>query len=132
MIVHARIAGAGAVVALAAPAVAQAPVAAQPVALCSPAQIAFTTDAGNGRFEGMSQSGTELVLRNRSASACRLLAFARLTLAGKSGAVLGVGIALKTVYSGPIASGRRCRWAWVTVRRRCRSSSRRVAPSVRT
>jgi Protein of unknown function (DUF4232) len=108
MIPHARIAAClSAVVALTAPAFAQDSSIATPVAMCSPAQITLTTDAGNGRFDGMNHSGTVLVLRNHSANACRLLAFARLRLAGKSGALLGVAIVLKTPYSAPIVSGRR-------------------------
>lgn len=31
---------------------------------CAPSQLAFSLDNGNGRFNGMSHSGTTLVLRN--------------------------------------------------------------------
>jgi hypothetical protein len=37
---------------------------------CKPYQLSFNTDNENGAFNGMSQSGTLLVLRNLSPSAC--------------------------------------------------------------
>lgn len=39
---------------------------------CTPAHIAFTLDPGDGRFNGMSHSGTALVLRNIGNVACTL------------------------------------------------------------
>ena len=44
---------------------------AQPVT-CAPSQLAFSLDTGHGRFNGMSHSGTALVLRNRGTSACAM------------------------------------------------------------
>ncbi len=39
---------------------------------CVPAQLAFTLDAGNGRFDGMSHSGTALTLRNTGKQPCNI------------------------------------------------------------
>jgi membrane-bound inhibitor of C-type lysozyme len=41
-------------------------------AICAPSQLAFSLDNGNGRFNGMSHSGTTLVLRNIGTSACTI------------------------------------------------------------
>jgi membrane-bound inhibitor of C-type lysozyme len=43
-----------------------------PLAACTPAQIAFSLDPGDGRFNGMSHSGTALVLRNFGPVTCTL------------------------------------------------------------
>jgi hypothetical protein len=108
MIVYARIAAClSAVVALVAPAFGQTSASPLDTPACRSGQITLTADAGNGRFDGMNHGGTQLVLRNASSSACKLLAFARVTLAGKSGAPLTIAIVFKTAYSGPIVSGRR-------------------------
>lgn len=37
---------------------------------CAPSQLVFSLDSGNGRFNGMSHSGTMLVLRNTGTAAC--------------------------------------------------------------
>ena len=39
---------------------------------CQPSQLAFSLDDGNGRFNGMSHSGTTLVLRNTGTTACTI------------------------------------------------------------
>lgn len=44
---------------------------AQPGA-CQPSQLAFSLDDGDGRFNGMSHSGTSLVLRNTGTTACTI------------------------------------------------------------
>lgn len=41
---------------------------------CAPSQLAFSLDNGNGRFNGMSHSGTTLVLRNTGTSTCTISA----------------------------------------------------------
>ena len=41
-------------------------------AACAPSQLAFSLDNGNGRFNGMSHSGTTLMLRNIGTSACTI------------------------------------------------------------
>lgn len=41
-------------------------------AACKPSQLAFHLDDGNGRFNGMSHSGTLLVLRNAGTLACSI------------------------------------------------------------
>ncbi len=39
---------------------------------CQPSQLAFSLDDGNGRFNGMSHSGTMLILRNAGTAACTI------------------------------------------------------------
>lgn len=51
--------------------------AARTLPACTAAQLAFTRDDGNGRFNGMSHSGTALVLRNIGHTACTLPAHPR-------------------------------------------------------
>jgi len=47
---------------------------------CAPAQLAFSLDAGEGRFNGMSHSGTMLVLRNAGSKTCTVPARPLVTL----------------------------------------------------
>jgi membrane-bound inhibitor of C-type lysozyme len=42
----------------------------KPLAACTPAQLAFQLDSGDGRFNGMSHSGTALMVRNIDTLAC--------------------------------------------------------------
>ena len=42
------------------------------VPMCKPSQLSLGTDAENGNFNGMSHSGTLLVLRNLGSAACRV------------------------------------------------------------
>jgi membrane-bound inhibitor of C-type lysozyme len=46
---------------------------------CAPTQLALGLDAGDGRFDGMSHSGTMLVLRNTGTTACTISAQPSLT-----------------------------------------------------
>lgn len=39
---------------------------------CQPSQLAFSLDGGDGRFNGMSHSGTLLILRNKGTVACTI------------------------------------------------------------
>ncbi|CAM3481317.1 DUF4232 domain-containing protein [Bordetella flabilis] len=52
---------------------------ANPTPACGPAQLSFKADAKNGEFDGMSHSGTLLVLRNRGPVACTVPARPELT-----------------------------------------------------
>lgn len=47
--------------------------------ICAPSQLAFSLDNGDGRFNGMSHSGTMLVLRNTGTTACTISAQPSLT-----------------------------------------------------
>lgn len=58
--------------------------------ICAPSQLAFSLDSGNGRFNGMSHSGTTLVLRNTGASACTLPALPLPTLTDANKRVLNI------------------------------------------
>ena len=49
--------------------------ASETVPMCEVSQLSFATDAENGNFDGMSHSGTLLVLRNLGPNACKLEAF---------------------------------------------------------
>ncbi len=80
--------------------------AAAQVVACSAQEIALSSDAKNGNFDGMSQSGTLLVFRNNSTSACSLEAFARIVMEDKSGKALNVSVERKTAFTGPTVYGR--------------------------
>lgn len=55
------------------------------VRMCAATDLSLATDAENGNFNGMSHSGTLVVLRNLSPTACRVPATPQLTFADKSG-----------------------------------------------
>lgn len=59
------------------------------LAACTADQLLVSTDGEDGDFNGMSQSGTLIILRNNGAEACRLLPLARATLLDKDGKPLG-------------------------------------------
>ncbi len=61
----------------------------QTLPACTAAQILLSTDEEGGNFNGMSHSGTLLVLRNMGTSACRLLPLAQASLLDGSGTPLG-------------------------------------------
>ena len=52
--------------------------------MCTPAQLSLGTDDEHGNFDGMSHSGTLLVLRNVGPSACRMAAVPAVTLYNKT------------------------------------------------
>ena len=52
---------------------------------CQQNQLSLATDGENGTFDGMSHSGTLLVLRNLGSGACRIAPIANLALADSSG-----------------------------------------------
>ena len=66
------------------------------VALCTPDQLSLGTDDEHGNFDGMSHSGTLLVLRNLGSDACRMPYTPQIALYGKSG-VLKVKFTLTAV-----------------------------------
>ncbi len=51
----------------------------KPFPMCDANQLSLATDAENGSFNGMSHSGTLLVLRNLGPSTCRIEAFPEVT-----------------------------------------------------
>jgi len=61
------------------------PAAAPAPPMCEVSQLALSTDSEGGFFNGMSQSGTLVVLRNVGPNACRVEPFARFTLQDSSG-----------------------------------------------
>ncbi|WP_026439558.1 DUF4232 domain-containing protein [Acidocella facilis] len=63
-----------------------APASALPV--CKPNQLSLGFDAENGNFDGMSHSGTLLVLRNLGPAPCQLPAFPTLALETAKGEAL--------------------------------------------
>lgn len=52
--------------------------------MCTPDQLSLGTDDENGNFDGMSHSGTLLVLRNLGSNACRMTRTPLLTLYDKT------------------------------------------------
>ena len=60
------------------------PVSAPAVPMCTPDQLSLATDDENGNFDGMSHSGTLLVLRNLGSAACRMPAVPPVTLYSKT------------------------------------------------
>lgn len=66
--------------------------AAAPAALpaCTAAQMSVATDAENGAFDGMSHSGTLLVLRNQGPAACRMPGLPTVTFKGADGKPLTI------------------------------------------
>lgn len=61
------------------------PKAAAGVRMCSADDLSLATDGENGSFDGMSHSGTLLVLRNLSPTACRVQAMPQLVFANANG-----------------------------------------------
>ena len=88
------------------------PVSAEPagtaaqVVPCSPPHIALRSDTEDGNFDGVSQSGTLLVFRNISTSACSLEPFVPIVVEKKNGEALNVLVERKTAFTGPIVNGR--------------------------
>lgn len=64
-----------------------AAVPAAPVRMCAATDLSLATDAENGNFNGMNHSGTLVVLRNLSSTACRVPAIPQLTFADNSGSL---------------------------------------------
>ncbi len=74
--------------------------------MCTPDQLSLGTDDENGNFDGMSHSGTLLVVRNLGEAACRLPAVPQITLYGASG-LLNVTFAMPAamrqgMHPGPV------------------------------
>lgn len=57
---------------------------------CTPSQLALTLDSAGGRFNGMSHSGTMLVLRNTGAAACTIPARPLPSFADSGGQTLNI------------------------------------------
>ena len=77
------------------------------VPMCQANQLSLATDDEDGSFNGMSHSGTLLVLRNIASNACRLAATPQLSF--EDSAHTGVAIALEpknNPFRGPVVNGR--------------------------
>lgn len=61
---------------------------ARPYPGCTASELSFSLDDENGAFNGMSQSGTLLVLRNISASPCRIQALPHLHFGNRNGRIV--------------------------------------------
>ena len=51
------------------------------IAMCTADDLSLAVDSENGQFDGMSHSGTLVILRNTSPNTCRVNAIPRITLA---------------------------------------------------
>ena len=74
---------------------------------CSSNTLRLATDAEGGQFNGMSQSGTVLVLRNVSSAACALNPFAKVVLKDGAMKTLDVTVDTPNPFRGPTIDGRR-------------------------
>ncbi len=77
------------------------------IASCQANQLSLGTDAENGNFNGMSHSGTLLVLRNISPSVCRLQPFAQLSFQDSEHKAVPITISQQSPFEGPIVNGKR-------------------------
>ena len=76
---------------------------AQSAPACTSSQISAATDAENGNFDGMSHSGTLLVLRNIGPTACSVAGFPQLTFMDAAGKALAIGREVpKGMHPGPV------------------------------
>lgn len=74
---------------------------------CLAGQLSVTTDSGNGEFDGMSHSGTQLVIRNTSSAACRVQSLPAVTMKGSSGEPLQVSVVpASNPFRGPMVNGK--------------------------
>ena len=76
--------------ALAVPLLAPIPTKASDPPACAANQLALSFDDGDGAFDGMSHSGTLMVLRNTSATACAVPGLPVLTFRDAAGAELAI------------------------------------------
>lgn len=73
--------------------------------MCKASDLSLGTDDENGSFNGMSHSGTLLVLRNLSPAACRVPQRPELTFVGKDNKPLRVTLEIagaKFMHPGPV------------------------------
>ena len=70
---------------------------------CSAAQLSAAVDGENGNFDGMSHSGTLLVLRNISPTACSVAGYPALTFMDAAGKTLAIAREVpKGMHPGPV------------------------------
>ena len=69
---------------------------------CLPRDIRVTTDGANGDFNGMSHSGTYLVIRNAGRRACSVPGLPTVTLRGAGGRVLAARQVPVGMHPGPV------------------------------
>ena len=72
------------------------------VTMCTRDQLSLGTDDENGNFDGMSHSGTLLVVRNLGENACRMPAVPVITLLGKSGKLHVTFSMTGSTHPGPV------------------------------
>ena len=77
------------------------------VPLCSSQRIVISTDAEGGDFDGMSHSGTLLVVRNVAMTACRIAPFASITFEDRNGKPLDIAVERTSPFTGPVVNGHR-------------------------
>lgn len=76
------------------------------IAMCQVNQLSLGTDAENGSFNGMSHSGTLLVLRNISPSVCRL-PVPQLSFQDSEHKPVPITIDQKSPFEGSVVNGKR-------------------------
>ena len=79
---------------------------APPIAPCHSDQLSLSTDAENGNFNGMSHSGTLLVLRNISPSVCSLQPVPQLSFKDSRHKTIPITVDQKNPFQGPIVNGK--------------------------
>lgn len=72
---------------------------------CSAGQLSLAQDPENGAFDGMSHSGTLLVLRNFGTAPCSVPAFPRLTFSDEKGPLAATATVkgAQFLHPGPVA-----------------------------
>ena len=76
---------------------------AAPLLACTADQISLGTDSENGAFDGMNQSGTLLVLRNVSPTACKIEPVPRIGFLDASNVKLDIAIERDSPFVHPSA-----------------------------
>lgn len=77
------------------------------IATCQANQLSLSTDAENGNFNGMSHSGTLLVLRNISPSVCRLQPVAQISFHDSEHKPVPITVNQQNPFEGPLVDGKR-------------------------
>lgn len=78
------------------------------VLMCQSNQLSLGTDDENGNFDGMSHSGTLLVLRNISSTACRIQPIPQISFKTSAGKDVPIVVTQKNnPFQGPLVNGKR-------------------------
>ena len=75
--------------------------------MCQSNQLSLGTDSENGNFDGMSHSGTLLVLRNISSTACRIQPTPQISFQTVDHKPVPVTVSQKNPFAGPVVDGKR-------------------------